>query len=149
MNEYQDNFKIFGDESLLKEIKLNVIKTSEAGLEKKETLIFNERKYIVKAENETGFIYKIYVSYKDSLVKVMQYENILKGEENQINHFYFYKNRDVISFKFVGSKEFLPELDVSPEYILVPLNDYFIEEKINTEELKNNEKTLFFDYYNK
>lgn len=149
MNECQDNFEIFGDESLLKEIKLNVIKTSETGLEKKETLIFNGKKYIVRAENETGFVYKIYASYKDSLVKVMQYENILKGEENQINHFYFYKNKDIISFKFVGNKEFLPMINESPEYILVPLNKYFIEEEIQTEELKKNEKALFFDFYNK
>lgn len=149
MNEHKDNFEIFGEESLLKDIKLNVVKRSEIGLKKKETLIFNGEKYIVEEENETGFVYKIYVSYKDSLVNAMEYDNIMRGDDNQINHFYLYKNKDIVYFKFVGVKKNLQEMEDRPIHSLIPVDEYFMQKRICNEDSISKEKKLFFDFYGK
>lgn len=146
-NKNKNNFEVFGEESLLKDCKINVYKSGE-DLQMTKTLLFNGNRYEVKS-SETDIRHIIYVSYRDSLVNIIDYENILRGEENQINHFYLYKNKDIISFKFIGNEEFLKEKEESPGHILIPINEYLIQKHVDTEELKNKEKRLFFDFYGK
>jgi hypothetical protein len=141
------NFKVFGEESLLKDCKINVYKSSE-NLQRTETLLFKGNQYEVKS-SESDIRYIVYVSYKDSLVNTIDYENIMGGEENQINHFYIQKNKDVIVVKFVGLEELLQEVEDRPIDVLIPVDEFFGKKKINSEELKNKEKKLFFDFYGK
>jgi uncharacterized radical SAM superfamily protein len=141
----KQNFKVFGDQSLLKDCKINIVKNTETGFETKETLLLNGNLNEVKSL-EDDFFYKIYISYKDSLVNKFDYDNIMGGEDNQINHFYIYKNKDIISLKFVGDERFL-KTGYGFDVLLISLEDYFKKNKIDNEESKNKEKKLFFDYY--
>lgn len=154
----KQNLKVIGEKSLLKDCKINVSRYTQigydnttskySGTEELKTLLFNGNSYEVKSLEDDS-VYTIYFSYKDSLVNVFKYENIMGGEENQINHFYIYKNKDVVYFKFVGVKEFLKEMEDRPIQILIPLEKYFKQKQISTKELKNIEKKLFFDFYGK
>lgn len=145
--ETNTNFEIFGEDALFKNIKVNIIKNREDGVEKKQTLLFNGKQFSVKEENETAYFYRIYLSYKDSLVSVLEYENILRGDKNQINQIYLFKEKDGISFKFIGSKEFLPDIDNRPAERFITLEQYFLQKNINTVEGKSKVRELFFDFY--
>ena len=139
-------FKVIGEESLLKDCKINIVKNTETGFETKETLLLNGNLNEVKSLEE-DFYYNIYLSYKDSLVNKLDYENIMGGENNQINHFYLYKDKDIIFFKFVGKEDFLKSIVERPKNVLIPIENYFKLNKIDNEETKNKERKLFFEYY--
>jgi hypothetical protein len=147
VDKTNNGFEIFGEDALLKNIKVNSIKNREDGAEKKQTLLFNRKQFSVQEENETAYFYRIYLSYKDSLVSVLEYENILRGDKNQINQIYLFKEQDSISFKFIGSKEFLPDIDNRPAEHFITLEEYFQQKNINTIEEKSKAKELFFDFY--
>lgn len=147
--ETNTNFEIFGEDALLKNIKVNIIKNREDDVEKKQTLLFNGKQFSVQEENETAYFYRIYLSYKDSLVSVLEYENILRGDKNQINQVYLFKEKDGISFKFIGSKEFLPDIDNRPAEQFITLEQYFLQKNINTVEGKSKVRELFFDFYHR
>jgi hypothetical protein len=138
------DFKVFGDEALLKDCKINIYKIKE-GSEKMESLLFDTKLYDVTSTND-DIKYIIYLSYKDLIVGKINYENILKGEENQINHFYISKNKEIVSVKFVGKEEFLKSNDGFVE-VLIPINEYLGINNIHDEKLILKEKNIFFDYY--
>lgn len=157
-NMNKADFKVFGEESLLKDCKINVSAYRQIGYdnntskyigkEELRTLLFNGKSYEVES-SEDDSIYIIYLSYKDSLVNILEYENVMGGEESVINHFYIIKNKDGIAVKFVGSKELLNSIKDIPSNNLITLEEFFRQKKINSEELKNKEKKLFFDFYGK
>jgi hypothetical protein len=152
----KQNFKVFGEESLLKDCKINISTYRQIGYdnaaskhidtEEFKTLLFNGNFYPVESLPDDS-IYTIYFSYKDSLVFVFKYENIMSGEESQINHFYIQKNKDAITFKFVGNEEFSQEMNDRPINILIPLDEYLRKKRVTSEESINREKKLFFDFY--
>jgi hypothetical protein len=154
----KQSFKVFGEEALLKDCKINISIYTQIGYdnttskyidtEKLETLLFNGNTYEVKSLKDHS-VYTIYFSHKDSLVNVFKYENIMGGEESQINHLYLYKNKDAISFKFVGNEEFLQEMEDRPINVLIPVDEYFSQKRMVNEDSINKEKQLFFDFYGK
>lgn len=137
----EPDFRVFGDESLLKDWKINVYKVDENS-ETTKTLLYKGNCYEVESlENDIRYI--VYFSYKDSLVNTIEYENIMGGEDNQINQIYLSKNDNVVSCKFIGLKEFLKKIEERPETILIPIEEYT---KINNSK-KEDVRKKFFDYY--
>jgi hypothetical protein len=151
----EQNFKVFGEESLLKDCKINIstykqigydnITSKYTGTEELKTLLFNGNSNIVESSEEDSF-YTIYFSYKDSLVNKIVMENVFYGASDRIAHLYINKVNGTISMLFIG-REAEIETKQGFETILVPLDDYFRLNKINKDELKNKEKKLFFDFY--
>lgn len=144
----EQNFKVFGEESLLKDCKINIsiytqigydnTTSKYSGTEELKTLLFNGNSYKVKSLKDYS-VYTVYVSYKDSLVNKVVVENIFYATKDQIAaDLYINKTNDTISILFLGK-----------EAVLVSLDDYFRLNKINKDELKNKEKKLFFDFYGK
>ena len=74
MNE--QNFKVFGDESLLKDCKINIVNKTESENKIIESLLYKGKIQEIPINNETGEFYKIYVSYNDDLITTIEFENI-------------------------------------------------------------------------
>lgn len=152
----KQNFKVFGEKSLLKDCKINIATYKQIGYdtvaskpiasEEFKTLLFNGDTYSVESQADDA-LYITYISYKDSLLCAFKYENIMGGEKSQINHFYIQKNEDMITFKFVGNETFLKEINNRPINVLIPVDEYFIENRITDKDLISREKKLFFDRY--
>lgn len=137
MNE--QNFKVFGDESLLKDCKINIVNKTESENKIIESLLYKGKIQEIPINNETGEFYKIYVSYNDDLITTIEFENILRNMKNPPDiSFTIQKNNN----GFIGIKETAKDFSV-----LLPIEDYFKLNKIDNEESKNKEKKLFFEYY--
>jgi hypothetical protein len=138
MNEQK--IKVIGEESLLKDCKINISTSTEINKKTTESLLYKGKIKEIPIDNETGEFYKIYVSYNDSLVTSIEFENILRNMNNPPDVFLIIEknNNGFIGVKKTHSKEFS---------ILLPIEDYFKLNKIDDEETKNKEKKLFFDSY--
>ena len=138
MNEQK--IKVIGDESLLKDCKINVSTSTEANKKTTESLLYKGKIKEISIDNETGEFYKIYVSYNDSLATSIEFENILRNMNNPPDVILIIEKNDkgFIGVKKTHSKEFS---------ILLTIENYFKLNKIDNEETKNKEKKLFFDSY--
>jgi hypothetical protein len=144
MNEQE--FKVFGENEVLKNCKINIVKVNEQGVEKKETLLCNGKQYSIKTEDEVGAIYTVYFSYNDSLVNIIKYENILRGTNEEINNFYITKNQSAVLAKLIGKKNNL-KIGKGHQVVLMPIVDYFKEQKIESEQDQIRIRILFLDNY--
>ena len=136
----KDDFKVFCDEELAKDCKINIKKIVDADNISTETLLYNGTSYNVAPEE--GTVYEFYFSYKDSLVNKLRYENIFYAANDQINHFYMERKEDKIVAKFVGREAFLETGD-GASLILIPLEEYFLLHKNNDTKSIEDEKQIF------
>ena len=148
-------FKVFGDESLLKDCKINVstyrqisynpTTSKYISTEELNTVLFNG-KFCEIESLEDDNIYTFYFSYKDTLVSKECVENIYYGASDRISHFYITKIDGVVSVLFVGREGEIKKKR-GLETVLIPVEDYFKKNKIENEEIISKEKKLFFDSY--
>ena len=139
----KQNFKVFGDQSLLKDCKINICKLYK-NRTITETIFYNGKTKFSTPDNNA--LYLIYFSYKDSLVNKKRIENVFYGANDQVNHFYINENEGVISILFVGREA---EIKTKQGFltILIPQEKFFQQNNIDTVESINKEKKLFFDNY--
>lgn len=144
----KQDFKVYGDTLLLKECKINIIKINESGVATKQTLLYNGKQFLVESESEIAEAYTVYFSYKDSLINVLKYENIFRNTNDQVNHFYFAKNKGTISVKFVGRRDDLKNKQGFTT-TLIPFDEYQKRNTIDEQKDKEEIKQLFFTLYKK
>ena len=106
-------FKVFGDESLLKDCKINVstyrqisynpTTSKYISTEELKTVLFNG-KFCEIESLEDDNIYTFYFSYKDTLVSKECVENIYYGASDRISHFYITKIDGVVSVLLLVEK---------------------------------------------
>lgn len=137
------NFEIYGNEELIKHSKINIVKIDDNGNERQQTLLFFGKTNIIKAETEVGATYKVYISYKDSLVNVLQFENVMRYANDHINRFYMIREKDYISVLYIGRKANLNNKE-GFRVFLIPTKDFFKLNAIEDKEDKNKYKKLFF-----
>lgn len=142
----EKEFMVFGDKELLKNCKINVQKTDELGNKKTESLLYNGLiNKVYFASNST--IYKVYLSYNDSLFTSITYENILKNSDDEINHFYLEKKKEVIGTKFIGQKKDLKNAE-GIVILFTSLQAYYDKENITDDKIKKEVKEYFLNQYN-
>ena len=135
----KQKFKVFGEESLLKDCKINIINLTGVKQGIVETLLYKGKIKEISIDDEVGEVYRVYVSYNDSLVTTIKFEDILRNMKNPPDIAFVIQKNDN---GFIGIKGTAEGLS-----ILTPIDDYFKKNKIDNEETKNKEKKLFFDYY--
>lgn len=142
MNE--QTFKVFGKENIVKNTKINIIKTDDRGAKTENTLLFLGKEYDINAETEVGTNYKIYVSYKDSLVNILKFENIMRNANDHINHIYLNEENNNINVIYIGR-----ESDVAKHHgfmkTLIPKNDFYKANDISDDKMIEKYNQLFFD----
>jgi len=144
------NFKIFGDQNLLKDIKINIVETRETretretGEKKVNTLLFLGKKSTIEAETETSVLYTVYVSYKDSLVNSLKFENIMRNSNTYINHLYISKKDDSIILTYIGRES---KINEGVNIVLLPKKEFFRNNNIEKQEEMKDYENLFFDNY--
>lgn len=141
-------FKVFGEKSILKDCKINIYRVDENGNKKEITLLNNGVLFKIKSETDMAEDYKVYISYRDRLINTLEFENVFRNANDQINHFYIDKKNEIISITFIG-REVEIENKQGFTTILVPVDEYFEQKRISSEDLKDKEKKLFFDFYAK
>jgi hypothetical protein len=139
----EQEFKVFGDESLLKDCKVNICKiyNNKTII---ETIFYNGKKGLSTPDNNA--LYEIYFSYKDSLINKKRIENVFYGANDQINHFYINENNGMVSILFVGREAEIKSKQ-GFNIILIPVKDYIKQNKIENEEFISKEKKLFCNHY--
>ena len=136
-------FKVLGEESLLKDCKINI--SIDNNIKELKTILFCENQYQVKFSENDSF-YTIYFSYKDTHLNKIQIENVFYGASDRISNIYITKTDDLVTVLFIG-REAEIKTKQGFEAVLIPMEDYFKLNKIDNEETKNKEKKLFFDSY--
>ena len=139
----KQNFKVFGEDDLLRNTKINIVETGETGEKIEKTFLFKGEKYDVEAEVETGGVYEVYVSYKDSLVNVLKFENVMRNANDYINHLYLTNTDNKINILYVGR-----ESDIAKKkgfnVFLIALDEYYkIHDITSDNEIKENNILLF------
>ena len=147
----EPEFKIYGDEDLLKDIKINIKFTRdhyENGLESKlVTALYKGKRY--KVQGEYTFIYTFYLSYKDSLVTVREMENIMQYADGYINHLYIKKDeKDQIYLFYVGMEANIKKGWGFSTPPIMSLQKFFEKENITHKEEQEKYKNYFFNFYN-
>jgi hypothetical protein len=142
----KQDFKVYGEEVILKDCKINIFIEDETGNKKQNTILYKGKLNKITPETEIGELYKIYVSYKDSHVNVLKFENIFRNASDQINHFYIDKRDDIISVMFVGREAEIKSKEGFTK-ILIPIDEYFKTQNITDEKLIAKEKSYFFNSY--
>ncbi len=143
-NMNKEDFKVFGEEVILKDCKINIKKSYAENNNKTETVFFNGKLRNIEPDNYA--VYSIYLSFKDSLVNVIHMENVFYGASDQINHFYIDKKQNMISVLFVGRESEIKSKK-GFQKILIPIDDYFKTQNITDEKLIQEEKGKFFNLY--
>ncbi len=140
-----ENFNIYGDEELLKNSKINIVEIDDLGNEKTKTLLFLGNKKIVEPKTETSAIYKVYISYKDSLVNVLKFENIMRNANDHINYLYLNKENDLIMLRYVGRES---EIETKKGFgiFLLTKEEYYKVNNIEKEDVKKNNELFFSEY---
>lgn len=140
------NFKLFGDEELLTNSKINIVKINEAGKKNVQTLLFLGKQKDVIAETEVGVVYNVYVSYNDSVFNVLKFENVMRNASDHINHLYMTKENDSIYINYVGRET---EIENKKGFgvFLVPKAEYFKLNNIDNDEEIKKQNDLFSDEY--
>ncbi len=139
----KQNFKVFGEESLLKECKINISIDNE--IKELKTILFNENNYQVEFSENDSF-YTLYFSHKDTHINKIEIENVFYGASDRISNIYITKTGDLITVLFIG-REAEIKTKQGFETVLIPIENYYKLNKIINEEAKSKEKKLFFDYY--
>ncbi len=139
-------FKVFGDAELLNNTKITIVEVGDFDSEKIRTLLFFGRRMKLKPETEVGVVYKIYISYKDSVVNVLKFDNVMRNANDHINHLYLEKEKDIINIIYVGRES---EIRSKKGFykILIPVEDFYKQEGIIKNEDKEKAKKLLFDIY--
>lgn len=142
MNE--QTFKVFGKEDILKNTKINIIKIDDRGTKTENTLLFLGKEYDINAETEVGATYELYVSYKDSLVNILKFENVMRNANDHINHIYLNEENNSINVIYIGR-----ESDVDKHHgfmkTLMPINDFYKANNISDDKTIEKYSQLFFD----
>lgn len=125
-------FKVFGKEELLKNSKITIIEISDSEPDKVQTLLNLGNVTKLKTENKVSLIYEIYISYKDSLVNVLKYENIMVNANDHINHIYINEEDSMIKVTYFGRESDLKSQEGFSK-ILLPKKEFF---RINNIEKK-------------
>jgi len=139
-------FKVFGEENLLQDCQINLFTFSVTGDKEENTLLNNGKFNQFESKFETPLSYKVYISYKDKHVNVLEFQNKNYGAIDQINHLYVNKKDGVILIMFIGREANIEEkrgLTVA----LVPIDDYFKSKNITDEKQIQQEKQKFFNVY--
>ena len=140
------NFKIIGDDELLKNCKITIVKTDENGVSLKKSLLFKGEVFDVVSESEIAEIYDIYVSYKDSLVNQLNFENVFRNVDDRICNLYLNKKDEQFFVKFVGR-----EIDLKNNQgflkPLISLKDFLNVNKIVEDSARSKVEENFFSFY--
>jgi hypothetical protein len=141
-------FKVFGENSILRDCKINIYKVDENGNKKEMTLLDKGVLFEIKSETDIAEDYKVYISYQDRLINTLEFENVFRNASDQISHFYIDKKNETISIIFIGREA---EIETKQGFvtILIPIDEYFVQKRIRSEDSINKEKKLFFDFYGK
>ena len=139
------NFKIIGDDELLKNCKITIVKTDENGVSLKKSLLFKGEVFDVVSESEIAEIYDIYVSYKDSLVNQLNFENVFRNVDDRICNLYLNKKDEQFFVKFVGR-----EIDLKNNQgflkPLISLKDFLNVNKIVEDSARSKVEENFFSF---
>ncbi|WP_241280400.1 hypothetical protein [Chryseobacterium cucumeris] len=140
MNE--QTFKVFGKEDILKNTKINIIKIDDRGAKTENTLLFLGKEYDINAETEAVATYELYVSYKDSLVNILKFENVMRNANDHINHIYLNEENNSINVIYIGR-----ESDVVKHHgfmkTLMPKNDFYKANNISDDKTIEKYNQLF------
>ena len=72
----ENKFIISGNEDLLANSKICIVKNSETGTKEVKSLLYLNKHHLVSVNNDIAEYYNIYVSFNDSIVTVLKFENI-------------------------------------------------------------------------
>lgn len=144
----EPEFKVFGKDELLKDIKINLKVIRQAKYPDNEytvkTLLFNGERHMVQLEH--AFIYETYFSYKDEFVGTLSFENIMKNTLDYINHIYVFKLEDKICIQYVGRKSQIENKKGFKSLPAMPIEDFYNLHGIKNEQ-KDSFNQLFFGFY--
>ncbi|MCG8894619.1 hypothetical protein G1K97_13050 [Tenacibaculum finnmarkense] len=131
-------------------MKINMLSVKDVkypnSASKIETLLFEGEKYNV--QNNDVMSYEVYFSYKDSLVGVLKFENIMKWANDYINHLYVYKGEDGIYLQYIGREA---EIKDKKGFVSLPamsINEFYEKEKIVSKVKKEQVERFFKSFYN-
>lgn len=144
-------FKIYGDEALLKDIKINIKfirkqydRDDEAKL---VTALYEGKRYKVQERYADSYIF--YLSYKDSLVTMFETENLMQHANDYINHLYVKKDEQgQIYLFYVGTETHIKNGWGLKTPSVIPLHQFFKKENITDKEEQEKYKSYFFDFHN-
>lgn len=146
----EPKFELYGDAVLLQNMKINMLSIKDVkypnSASKIETLLFEGEKYNV--QNNDVMSYEVYFSYKDSLVGVLKFENIMKWANDYINHLYVYKDEGGIYLQYIGRET---EIKDKKGFISLPamsINEFHEKEKIVSKVKKEQVERFFKSFYN-
>ncbi|WP_271784930.1 hypothetical protein [Aquimarina algiphila] len=146
----EPEFELHGDTMLLQNMKINMLSIKEEKYpnreSKIETLLYDGEKY--KIHNQNIVNYEVYFSYKDSLVGVLKFENVMKWAKDYINHLYVYKDKDSIYLQYIGRETQIQDKKGFMSSPAILLNDFYRKENIVSDKEKEVLKKKFFDFYN-
>lgn len=132
----ENKFIISGDTELLKNSKICIVKTSETGKKKIGSALYLNEQELIIVNNDIAEYYKIYVSFKDSLVTVLKFENINRNIAKEDITLIMEKDKNGL----VGIRNG----HSSSIKILIPLEEYLKKENIGDTNKINEEKKYFF-----
>ncbi len=140
------NFKLFGNEELLTNSKINIVKIDESGNKNVQTLLFLGKQKNVIVETEVGVVYNVYVSYNDSVFNVLKFENVMRNANDHINHLYMTKENNSIYINYVGREA---EIENKKGFgvFLLPKAEYFKLNNIENDDEKKKQNELFSSEY--
>ncbi len=146
----EPEFELYGDTVLLQNMKINMLSIKEEKYpnreSKIETFLYDGEKY--KIQNQNVVNYEVYFSYKDSMVGVLKFENIMKWANDYINHLYVYKEKDTIYIQYIGRETQIKDKKGFISNPAIPLSDFYKKEKIISNVVKEEFEKKFFKYYN-
>ena len=142
----KQNFKVFGKQELLKNSKITIVELGDLNTENTETVLFLGKEKEMEAKTEVAAVYQIYVSYNDSVVNVLKFENIMRNANDHINHLYLTKEKDAIQLQYMGREADLVNKQ-GPGILLLSKEEFFKINNINTEQEIEKCENLFFNEF--
>lgn len=142
----QTEFKVYGNKELLDYSKINIYQQDENGKKQTETLFYLGELKEFKPNDEIAVFYEVYISYKDSLVNTLKFENVMRNANDHVNHIYIQKENDEISVIYIGRES---EIETQKGFrtVLIPLNKYLELNHITSEKDKESTKNKFYDMF--
>lgn len=112
---------------------------------KTETLLEQGKRYHI--QYEYAYMHKVYFSYRDSLVGILEFENIYQWANDYINHIYVDKINDTLSIQYIGRESEIDERKGFKSTPAIPLKEYIKSKGITEKDRKAEFKKRFFEFY--
>ncbi|MCX2765084.1 hypothetical protein OQJ66_20035 [Aquimarina muelleri] len=144
----EPKFKVFGESEVLKNIKINLHLTRQTNPEEEIFFTLLDKGFLSNVDTQYTFFYKIYFSYKDSSVAVLEFDNIDNKSSDYINHLYISKKNDSLYVQYIGRESQIEDKDTYKKSPMLSLKDWFQKEGVTSQEMKEFYQNMFFEYYN-